>query len=128
MVTTIDLSEKAKDTKQYRVVFENTFDSNDDPLSQIIVFDPRKDVILQIKSGGNAWSLETTSTAGFGNTDIEDASVPWILLKSAITDDFHTGEGLVNRGILAVKITVTTIGADFKVYAAQQTLEERGKS
>lgn len=126
MATTIDLTEKSKDTKHYVEKFEKTFDSGDDPVSQVIVFDPRKDIILQVNSGANTWTLEVTSTAGEGNTDIDDASVPWITRKDAITADFHNGEGLLNRGIIAVKITVTTIVADFKLFAAQQSLDERG--
>jgi hypothetical protein len=119
----IDLTETSKDAKHLGVKYNEKFASG--VVEKIIVFDPRKDIILQVNANGKIWTLRTTSHAGSGNTDILDAAVPWITLKSAITADFHSGSGLINRGVLAVEISFAD-GTGIEIFAEQQSLDERG--
>lgn len=124
MVVNVDIQNK--DTKQRAIKLDFKETTGFGTVEQIIVFDISKDIILQINAKSQTYDIETTSHAGKGNTDIEDAAVPWIKLKDAITANFHSGSSLNNRGILAVKITTSgVLTDDFEVYAAQQTLEER---
>lgn len=119
----VDLTEAAKNTKQYVVKTQQKFTSG--AVDVIVLIDPRKDTIVQVNAGSNTYDLETTSHAGTGNTDLEDAAVPWILLKNQITDDFHSGQGLNNRGLVGIQFTVAAVTGTFEIYVAQQNLEER---
>ena len=120
----IDLSDSAKRTKQYAPGYNELFESSE-TVEKVIVFDPRKDIILQLNTAADTYTLEVTSHAGEGNNDILDAAVPWVVLKSAESADFHSGSGLNNRGVLAVRITTGVLTDDFEIFAAQQNLGER---
>lgn len=118
MVTTISFLEENKRTKQYEV--RKQIKPTSGAVTEIIEVDPRKDVIVQINSEGNTYDIEVTSHTGTGNTDLEDAAVPWILFRDDITVDFHTGSGLVNKGLVGVKITVASVATSFELFVAQQ--------
>lgn len=95
-------------------------------VSEIIELDVAKDTILQVNATVQEYTIETTSHTGKGNTDLDDAAVPWITLKDGITADFHSGQALDNRGLVGIKITTAgVLSANFEIYIAQQKLEER---
>jgi len=122
----IDLTDANKDSHQYGVKYLAKFTSGQ-TVEKIIVFDPRKDIILQVKANAQLWGLEKTGTPGAGNVDITNVAVPWIVLKDILTNskDFDTGGGTDNRGVLAVRITTGVLTGDFEIFAASQKLEER---
>lgn len=122
---TIDLSDSVKDAKHLVTKYGEAFAAAA-TVEKIIVFDPRKEINLQINSNGtDLWGLETTTHAGAGNDDITDAAVPWITIKDIATntDDFQSGGTGVNTGILAVRITSVLLTDIFEINASQQVQE-----
>ena len=119
----IDLTTAHKSTKQYKVIYENKF-VNTETVEKVIVFDPRRDKTLLIFPNGQSYSLWSTTTPGAGNTDILAASVPWIPLRTASVENFLSGGGRINEGVLAVKIVSAALTGDFEVSAAHLAVNE----
>lgn len=118
-INIIDTSETNKDLGHYGVRYNEKF-AVSTVVEKIIVFDPRRDKDLQINAKGNTYDIDVTTHAGDGNDDILSGAVPWVSLKSAITADFSSGGGEINKGILAVRITAaSTSFADFEINASQ---------
>lgn len=124
MVISISLLEKDKRARHYEVMHQSKPTSG--AVAVIVELDPRRDAMVQINAAGNTYDIEVTSHAGTGNTDLEDAAVPWILLKNQITTDFHSGQALENHGLVGIKFVVSAVTTSFEMYVAQKKLDERG--
>ena len=126
---TIDLD--AKDVSHLNTKFEKKFVSTE-RVEKVIVFDPRKGKTVQVVANGQAYSIDTTTTAGEGNTNILSAAVPWVSLKSGITTDELFGPFASNRGILAIRITSGTVAVpvdltdDFEIAVIQHGSDDGG--
>ena len=103
----IDISDENINSRDYGVRYAKKFIATE-TVEKIIVFDPRRDKEVQINANGQAYTLESTTHAGGGNLDISDSAVPWTLIEDATTEDFQSGGGNVNEGILAIRITSGT--------------------
>ena len=123
---TIDLSHAKRDAIHRDIKYNEKFASTA-TVEKVIVFDPLKEINLQINGNGvDKWGLETTTHAGFENADILHATkVPWIVLKDIATNiaNFQTGGTGFNTGILAVRITSVLLTDDFEINAGQQVQE-----
>lgn len=123
MVITVSTLEGDKRSRHYEVIHQSKPTSG--AVAVIVEVDPRKDTVVQVNAQGNTWDLETTSHTGTGNTDLEDAAVPWILLKDQITADFHSGQALENHNLIGLKFSVAAVTTSFEVLVAQKKLDER---
>lgn len=127
MVTTVDIQNKRTKQREIMLSFKET--TGHGVASEIVELDVSKDTIMQVNATSQTYDLYVTSHTGDGNTDLEDAAVPWIKLKDAVTTDFHSGQALSNRGIIGVKVvTAGVLSANFEIYVAQQTLEEHKRN
>ncbi len=117
---TIDISTANKSSLQYGEIYNEVFASSA-TIEKVIVCDPRRNKALQIVGNGvDTFTVWTTISAGFENTDILHATkVKWVEAFPATTVVLQSGGGAINKEVLAIKIVSIVLTAEMEISCTQ---------